>query len=489
MLNKLLPISIDPHSALFFKIFSLVILLSVTASVMMEEYVLLGIPAFLLLVFITVVDFRKTFYILLACIPISTEVVLPNGFGTDLPTEPLIVGLMLVFVLYLFRHGTSISKAFITHPITLLLMLHLSWTLIATIASEDQFVSLKFFLAKIWYVATFYFLAAVLLKEEKDIKSLFWWIVIPLFATISVIMVRHAGKGFSFEEVHFILGPFYRNHVAYASIMSLFFPFIWFARKWYKPWSGKWLFIVGGIVYLFIAIQLSFTRAATVSIFLAAGTWLIIHFRLMKLALVAAVLIAAFFINDLSTDNKYLYFAPDFEKTITHKQFDNLIEATYNMEDISTMERVYRWIAGFYMFAENPWMGFGPGNFHNFYKSYTVSSFKTYVSDNPEKSGIHSYYLMVLVEQGTIGAIFYFLLVFYFLIKGEQIYHQTKDPRRRDIVLMVVLCMVIIDALLLINDMIETDKVGPFFFICMAVLVNMDLKNRSEIIRDEKNLI
>jgi hypothetical protein len=33
------------------------------------------------------------------------------------------------------------------------------------------------------------------------------------------------------------------------------------------------------------------------------------------------------------------------------------------------------------------------------------------------------------------------------------------------------------DAFLLINDMVETDKMGSFFFICMAVLVNQDREN------------
>ena len=39
---------------------------------------------------------------------------------------------------------------------------------------------------------------------------------------------------------------------------------------------------------------------------------------------------------------------------------------------------------------------------------------------------------------------------------------------------MVALSLVIIDALCLINDMVETDKVGAFFFMGMAILVNLE---------------
>jgi hypothetical protein len=47
-----------------------------------------------------------------------------------------------------------------------------------------------------------------------------------------------------------------------------------------------------------------------------------------------------------------------------------------------------------------------------------------------------------------------------------------------------LLSTIIIHSILLINDMIETDKVGSFFFMCMAILVNMDLARKS---KDEKS--
>jgi O-antigen ligase len=37
--------------------------------------------------------------------------------------------------------------------------------------------------------------------------------------------------------------------------------------------------------------------------------------------------------------------------------------------------------------------------------------------------------------------------------------------------------MVTIIAFQLINDLIETDKVGPFFFIYLAVLVNAEIRS------------
>ena len=38
----------------------------------------------------------------------------------------------------------------------------------------------------------------------------------------------------------------------------------------------------------------------------------------------------------------------------------------------------------------------------------------------------------------------------------------------------ILLVLVIIYSFLIINDMIETDKVGSYFFLCLAMLVRLD---------------
>lgn len=458
--------------------FSAVTLLSIFIAVIAEFYYLAALPAALLLVYFTVVDFRSIFFLLLACIPLSTEFYLPNGFGTDLPTEPLMIGLMGIFVLYVLRHGRSIDGAFFRHPITLLLLLHLGWILVTAITSSFLLVSIKYFLAKTWYIITFYFLASWMLRSEKDIRRMFWFILIPLVFTILVTLIRHSAYSFSFESVYRVLHPFYRNHVAYASIMAIFVPFLWFVMKWYRAWSLQWWLIVGSLLLLLIGIQFSYTRAAYLCVFIAIGAYYMIRWRLTKYVLAVALIGAVAGVAYLAIDNRYLDYAPNFERTITHDDFGNLIEATYQLEDISTMERVYRWVAGFYMSKDKPILGFGPGNFYNFYVPYTVRSFETYVSDNPEKSGIHSYYLMVLVEQGYPGLLIFIFLLCFILIRGEHIYHQTKNLRTRQMVMIALLMIIVVSSLQIINDLLETDKVGPFFFMAMAILVNIDLENK-----------
>jgi O-antigen ligase len=296
-------------------------------------------------------------------------------------------------------------------------------------------------------------------------------------AVTAIILVRHSAEGFSFESANFVVGPFFRNHVTSAALMATFIPFI--VLLW---WSTKNVllksFYIISIALLLLGVYFSYTRAAHISIVLAIMVYPILRWRLMKLVVAVALLGATIFVMDVIQDNNYLKYAPDFETTISHKTFEDLVDATYQGKDISTMERVYRWVAGFRMVGEKPWTGFGPGNFYNYYKSYTLTLFETYVSDNPERSGIHCYYLMILTEQGFIGLAIFLLLVIAVLLQFESLYHRLEDVWDRWLVVTLTAVFVIILLFQIINDLIETDKMGPFFFLCMALALVLDMKAR-----------
>lgn len=460
-------------------------ILSVWAAAISGFYFLAAAPVVALVIYIAIVDFSYLYWLLIASIPFSTEIYLPNGLGTDLPTEPLMVGLMLLFGVFVLRNIRSLSADILRHPLAILLLLHLAWIFITTLTSDLFIVSLKFFLAKLWYISTFFFLTLYILREERDFKRFFWVFFWPFIIVTTIIFTRHAIAGFSFMDIHAIMHPFQRNHVNYAAALSLFFPFILFARQWYEKGSKTKYLLTFSAILVFVAIYFTFTRAAYVALIIAFGVYYIVRWKLMRHALALASIIVIIGVWNLVEDSKYLDFAPNFDRTISHENFDNLIEATYKMEDISTMERIYRWVAAGQMIPKRPLLGWGPGNFVNFYKPYTVTSFQTYVSDNPEKSGPHSYFFMTLVEQGIIGFFIFVLLVFSTFIRGEQLYHRLSNyPFRQQMVMTCLLSIVIISAFLLINDLIETDKIGSFFFINLAVIIQQDLflfkKHRKE---------
>ena len=385
---------------------------------------------------------------------------------------------MLVTFIFLLTNYKSLPTGFFGNFLIVALVIHLFWIFMCAVNSVHFVVSLKVFFAKVWYVTTFSFLTAIVLKTKEDLKKAFWCIFIPLTLLIVQVIVRHALQGFSFDEINKPMTPFFRNHVNYAAILSIFFPYILWARGQYAKRSfARRILTLSALLYV-VAIYLSYTRTCYLALLLIAPVYFVIINKLMKPALVVVTIGATILVTYLFTSNNYLKYAPDFQETIIHDEFGAHLSSTFEGKDVSSMERVYRWVAATRMFKEHPYMGFGPGNFYPYYKSYTLSSFETYVSDNPERSTAHNYLLLLLAEQGTIGlAIFIFLTAVIF-IYGEKVYHRIKNDDDKKIAIMLLLVLSMVYVNLTLSDMLETDKVGPFFFFCIALLAAVDIRNR-----------
>ncbi|MCZ2339851.1 MAG: O-antigen ligase family protein [Chitinophagales bacterium] len=455
-----------------FRSFIGLILTSIFAAIILETPLFLLAPVGALGLGFILDDYRRLFYLIFLSIPFSIEYYSDAiGVGTDLPSEPLMIIMAGITLMVWMKKHLSLKVDYWKNPIVLLLFIHLFWILITAIQSQNPIISFKVFTAKIWYVLPFFIFPLITFKERVDFEKTYNILYRFLFLAILIVLVRHAMEGFSFASTNKVVTPFFRNHVSYAAISVVTLPFVWaFMRiRMLDHRPVGWLIVV--FILFIIGIYFSFTRAAILSMFIALGAWYIIKKRWVKQALTLSSMVAIVGVIFLSWNNKYMEFTPDFERTVTHYKFDNLIEATYKLEDISSMERVYRWMAGVEMIKDRFWMGFGPGTFYSNYKAYSISRFQTYVSDNPEHSGIHNYYLMTWVEQGLIGFIIFITLCFILIVQAENLYHRCTDRHDQYIIMASALGFIIIFAMNLINDLIETDKVGPFFFFNAAILV------------------
>ena len=448
----------------FYAVSFLGIFSCIAAAVLREPFIAL-IPFGFLFSYLAIVNYKLIYIGFFALLPFSIEMTLPGGLGTDLPSEPLMWFLTGLFFLLVLWKGKSLSKQIFTNSISLVILLHLLWMFIATMMSTYPIISIKFFLAKIWYVVPFFFLPFVILKGDSDYQKIFRYFIYTSIIAVSYVMINHAASGFSFAEINFAVRPIFRNHVNYAAMLVLLFPFIWTMARVTK--EKKFLAFM---LFFLVAIYFTYTRAAYGVIFLSVAMYFVIKWRLLKWCVPAAVLVVTIGLNSMIKGNEYLELAPQYEKTVSHTKFNNLIEATYKMEDISTMERLYRWVAGFHMVKEKPFFGFGPSTFYSNYQRHTVSSFQTYVSDNPEKSGIHNYYLMTLVEQGIFGLLILFVLILLPLFIAQDIYHRYKDENGGYWIMAAALSYFSTAVMILINDLIEADKVGPVFFLSASII-------------------
>jgi O-antigen ligase len=187
-----------------------------------------------------------------------------------------------------------------------------------------------------------------------------------------------------------------------------------------------------------------------------------------------SMLIAAAVFSWLADENRYLRYAHNYEQTIFHTDFSEHIAATIAGKDVSTAERFYRWIGGVRMAAEKPLTGFGPNTFYGHYQSYTVTGFRTWVSDNPEHSTVHNYFLLLAAEQGIPGLIIFTFLLLAMLLYAEKIYHHQSSDFYRTIALCTGIVLVMITTVNLLSDLVETDKIGSLFFLALGVLILME---------------
>jgi O-antigen ligase len=199
------------------------------------------------------------------------------------------------------------------------------------------------------------------------------------------------------------------------------------------------------------------------------GAYFIFKFRITKIAVVFTF-IAIFFVGKFITNqNHYLTYTPS-TNTVSQHEFGDLIDATLKAEDVSSMERIYRWIAAIHMIGEQPIVGFGPNSFVENYQNFTVFIFETWISDNEERSGVHNYFLMTAVEQGLIGLAIFVSLILAIFIWGEKVLHDLNGNQKL-LAQAVLLSMTALLVNLLFSDMIEVDKTGSFFFLNIALLV------------------
>lgn len=451
--------------------FAVLTLLCVIGALVLEQPVLYVLPGVITLLLFLLVDLRKIFLLLMLMMPLSMEIDLGVA-STDFPTEPLMILLTLSAFLYFRMHPNALSEQFTKHPIIRFLKLHIAWIFVAALFSLVFLVSFKFFLAKIWYVTVFVFLTGLLIKNDEDFKPIFWCILIPLTFVVIRAVYLHWTYDFGFRMVNKTMVPYFRNHVNYAVFLVVFLPYMWYARRWVTKGTLTSLFYHLSFVVILVGIWFSYTRAAYACILFIPIFYYIFKLRLSSLLAILGLIVVTLGILYYSQDYRFLDFAPDYETTVYHHKLNDHIAATFAGKDVSFMERIHRWVAAINMSQDNFWTGFGPGNFYAYYKTYAIADFQTYVSDNPEKSGVHNYFLMILVEQGIFGLLFFLAFVMTIFVSGENLYRDTKDKDKREFIMVIMLSLGFIVLNLFVSDLLEVDKIGPVFFMNVAMLIN-----------------
>lgn len=436
-------------------------------------------PLIVVFFLIAVNDYSLLYYFLLASLPLSFEIGF-GGLSLSVPSEPLMITLTGILVLLAIT-GKPISKDYLKHPITTIIIFQLLLFTFNIFISVNPFLSLKYLLAKLWFYGALFVIPLYVIDSPKALKKSFWYFFIPLMLTVLYTIARHAVSAFGFEEVNEAARPFYVNHVIYACTLGLALPFVVFAAGWYRKRPLMLTFMIGCILILLFAIVTSYTRTTWLSVFAAAGSFFVFRTKLFKLSLILGVAAVIGFCVYMSHNNHYMTYAPDYQKTIFNREdFGKHMEATYNMQDVSGMERVYRWVAAVNLIKDNFWFGTGNNTFYPQYKKYANPAFVTYLSDNPEMSSTHNYFLLIFCDQGVFGVSLFVLLYLYALWNTHRIYRSSKDSFIRNAATACFLSLIIFLIHLFLGDMIEVDKNGGIFIFILSLIMILESWSRKE---------
>ncbi len=412
-------------------------------------------------------------------LPLSTELAITDSLSLDFPGEPLLMLLTGAILLLLVTRRFSLPLAVYKSSLSVLILLHLFWIGITILFSREPLLSVKYLLAKSWYVLPLVILPAALLQRYRHWQQLALALCIPMLLVVVQSMLRHAAHGFSFEGIKDTLDPFFRNHVNYSGMLVCLLP-IGVAIYLLTDDQRKRKTIRLALAIAVLGLVFAYSRGAWVVAIAGVVVYWLIKRRWIVHALVLSSIVVSLSLTWLLQANRFLQYRPDFTKTIFHTDFTDHMAATLALKDVSNAERFYRWTAGVQMAAEEPITGFGPNSFYLHYKPYAAQLFRTWVSNNPDHSTVHNYYLLLALEQGLPGLCFFLLILFAALYRVQYLFHQLQTQLYRYAAMIAGLMLSMIALLNTMSDLIETDKIGGLFWLCIGVLIALEGKLKEE---------
>jgi len=441
------------------------------------------LPILLAVLLVVIYSFDKIVYLIALFAPLSlplSEVMPGFGFDMYLPTEPLLFGLLIIFVLRVI-YDRGFDKQILIHPVSMAVYINLIWIFLTALTSTMPVVSFKFLLSRIWFVAVLYFITAKIFSGGKNLEKYIWVYVISLVIVIFYTVNRHLGYGLWNKVVaNFVCNPFYKDHTSYGAAMAMYLPFLMmFSFGGFVPRKEKVIsLVVLGIVL--VGFVLSYTRAAWLSLIVAAVVYGVVKLKIRFKPL-------------LMTFSTTLILLLVFQNQILMSLEQNSEQSSANLKthissmsnitsDASNLERINRWSCAIRMFEDKPVFGYGPGTYMFQYGAYQLNENRTIISTNSADGGnAHSEYLGPLSESGLLGMLTFLLIIGTVIYTAVRTYMRLTDKRLKSFVLAALVGLVTYYIHGFLNNFLDTDKLSVPFWGFTAMIVAIDIHSRNQI--------
>lgn len=447
-------------------------------------------PVILLIVILYFVSLDKIILLITLVTPLAINMEnMDIGIGISIPTEPLMIGVLVFFFIKLLHEG-KYDIRILKQPLTIAILINLIWLLFTSITSEMPVVSFKFLFSRLWFLIPFYFFAVLVFKKYSNIKLFIWLYIIPLTGVILYTLFNHAVRGFDQESGHWVMRPFYNDHTAYGAALALYVPILFGFSINNK--TSKRSRIVSFIFFAFfcLALVLSFSRAAWISLAVSLGVFILVKLRIkFKWVLLSTIVVFGLFF----TFQQQILDTLERNEQDSSSNFVEHIQSISNISsDASNLERVNRWQSALRMFWERPFWGWGPGTYQFLYAPYQMSKEKTIISTNAGDLGnAHSEYIGPLAESGIFGMLSILAIFIISVYLGLKVYHKSKDSEIKIISLGLVLGLISYYVHGFLNNFLNSDKASVPVWGFMAVLVALNVYhiNKDQQLTEQENIV
>lgn len=459
----------------------LIVLLYIAADMVLvrrELYFLNLLPLVLFLIYLALARIDLLYFLVILFTPLSVQFIeffpgSPVDFA--IPTEPMLVGVMLLLFYRSVQSGWFRSPIF-NHPVTYAVFFYLFWLIVTTVTSTMPLVSLKFLLARIWFIAVYYFLAILVFRKSRhNIRVFIWCYSIPMLLVIGYSLYRHLGYGFSDKEAaHFVMNPFFRDHTSYGAILAMLFfamgSMVLIRTTGFLKKSLLW----SVFILLSLALLLSYTRAAWISVLFGFGVLVLILLKIRFRYILLLGMGVMFYFTGNRAD---IIHKMEHNRQVSSASLGEHVKSIANITtDESNLERINRWNAALRMFGERPVFGWGPGTYMFRYAPFQRSAEKTGIStDFGNLGNAHSEYIGPLAESGVLGSFSFILICVMSLVTGFRVYSRISDKRLKMLTLGSILGFITYLVHGTLNNFLDTDKASALFWGFTAVFVTLDL--------------
>lgn len=454
------------------------------AWLLLKKDTMLGvlIPVVIIILLSAIFEYRILIWSAVFLAPLSIpldKIIYGLPFDMAIPTEPLLFGILILFVFSVAR-GNRLGKKITRHPVSKVIYVYLAWIALTSFTSTMPLVSIKFLLTRIWYVVIFFFLMAYMFKDQKKIERFIWLFTVAFIPVIIYTITRHIINGIDDDQVaHWVMTPFFNDHTSYGAVLAMFIPFLigFVAAKWMNKKHKIWL--IGLMVFFIVAEILSYSRAAWLSLVIALGVWAILKLKIKFRTL--AIVVVSFLLIVFAFQNQILQKLEQNSTDSSANLMNHITSMTNISTDASNLERINRWHCALEMFKERPFFGWGPGTYAFNYAPYQLTNQRTIISTNYGDGGnAHSEYLGSLAESGVFGMLNFIVLVIIVLYTGIRAYSRTDDKRIKIILMAAITGLITYYIHSLLNNFLDTDKASVPFWGFTAIIVALDIFTRDE---------